>query len=64
VPRLATATGGEREILERQMNLFRKMVTNPLDEAIKKIAQKRHDKGKTKESAEVREIAKSIGISG
>jgi hypothetical protein len=46
------------------MNLFRRMVTKPLDEAIKKVARKRHDKTRRKKSAEVRGIAKSLGING
>lgn len=42
LPRLAAATQGERELLDRQMDLFRQLVIAPIDTQISSMAQKRH----------------------
>lgn len=60
-PKLTSATRGEGEALERQMDLFRKLVLGPIEE---KMARKGHDERSGGEAGDPGDSSKSIEISG
>ena len=64
VPRLAVATHGERQMLQQQMVHFRKMVVEPIDRAIEKMARKGHDPADQAKTVDFEDSLNPMSISG